>query len=161
MLSLWIIWCLRFFFSCVTRNTHLLLCSLLLVTRPPRGLSGKEFTCRCRRCRRHRFDPWVGKISWRRKWHPAPVCLPGKSDGQRSHVAAVHGVAESDTTAPEHVLTTYKLSIICSILRLFGVNFDSVESLQVPAETEDDFQSFPKWPLIFYVLYPFPENSAK
>ena len=59
-------------------------------------------------------------------------------------MAAVHGVAESDTTAPEHVLTAYKLSIICSILRLFGVNFDSVESLQVPAETEDDFQSFPK-----------------
>ena len=34
------------------------------------GLSGKEFTCRCRRLRRHRFDPWVGKIPWRRKWQP-------------------------------------------------------------------------------------------
>ena len=30
------------------------------------------------------FDPWVGKIPWRRKWQPAPVFLPGKSHGQRS-----------------------------------------------------------------------------
>ena len=30
------------------------------------------------------FDPWVGKIPWRRKWQPTPVLLPGKSHGQRS-----------------------------------------------------------------------------
>ena len=30
------------------------------------------------------FDPWVGKVPWRRKWHPTPVFLPGKSHGQRS-----------------------------------------------------------------------------
>ena len=29
-------------------------------------------------------DPWVGKIPWRRKWQPMPVCLPGKFHGQRS-----------------------------------------------------------------------------
>ena len=27
-------------------------------------------------CRRHRFDPWVGKIHGRRKWQPTPVLLP-------------------------------------------------------------------------------------
>ena len=26
---------------------------------------------------RHRFDPWVGKITWRRVWQPTPVFLPG------------------------------------------------------------------------------------
>ena len=31
-----------------------------------------------------RFDPWVGKIPWRRKWQPTPVFLPGKSHGQQS-----------------------------------------------------------------------------
>ena len=36
------------------------------------------------RCRRHGLDPWVGKIPWRRKWHPTPLFLPGKSHGQRS-----------------------------------------------------------------------------
>ena len=28
---------------------------------------------------RRRFDPWVGKIPWRRKWQPTPVSLPGRS----------------------------------------------------------------------------------
>ena len=32
------------------------------------------------------FDPWVGKIPWRRKWQPTPVVSPGKSRGQRSLV---------------------------------------------------------------------------
>ena len=27
------------------------------------------------------FDPWVGKIPWRRRWQPTPVFLPGKSRG--------------------------------------------------------------------------------
>ena len=30
------------------------------------------------------FNPWVGKILWRRKWQPTPVFLPGKSHGQKS-----------------------------------------------------------------------------
>ena len=25
------------------------------------------------------FDPWVGKISWRKKWQSTPVFLPGES----------------------------------------------------------------------------------
>ena len=46
---------------------------------------------------RPRFDPWVGKIPWRRKWLPVPVFLPGKSHGQRSWWATVHGVTKSWT----------------------------------------------------------------
>ena len=38
--------------------------------------------------RRHRFDPWVGKIPWRREWQPTPVFLPGESYGQRSLVSS-------------------------------------------------------------------------
>ena len=38
----------------------------------------------CLQCWRWGFDPWVGKIPWRRKWQIAPVFLPGKSYGQRS-----------------------------------------------------------------------------
>ena len=30
------------------------------------------------------FDPWVGKIPWRRSWQATPVILPGESHGQRS-----------------------------------------------------------------------------
>ena len=29
----------------------------------PKWLSDKESACQCRRCKRCRFDPWIGKIS--------------------------------------------------------------------------------------------------
>ena len=32
----------------------------------PSGASGKEPACQCRRCKRPGFNPWVGKIPWRR-----------------------------------------------------------------------------------------------
>ena len=38
----------------------------------------------CLQCRRLRFDRWVGRIPWRRKWQPTLVFLSGKSHGQRS-----------------------------------------------------------------------------
>ena len=65
----------------------------------PRWHSGKESTCQCRRCKRRRFDPWVQKIPWSRKWQPAPVFLPGESHGQRSLVGySPWGRKEPDTT---------------------------------------------------------------
>ena len=39
----------------------------------------KEHACQHRRHKSHRFDPWVGKIPWRRAWQPTPVCVPGES----------------------------------------------------------------------------------
>ena len=30
------------------------------------------------------FDPWVGKIPWRRAWQPTPVFLPGGSHRQKN-----------------------------------------------------------------------------
>ena len=39
------------------------------------GASGKEPTCQHRRHKRHKFDPWIGKIPWRRKWQPTPAIL--------------------------------------------------------------------------------------
>ena len=52
------------------------------------------------------FDPWVGKILWRRKWQPTPVFLPGKSHGQRSLVGySPWGRKELDTTEQLHTHT--------------------------------------------------------
>ena len=28
------------------------------------------------------FDPWIGKVPWRRKWQPTQVFLSGKPHGQ-------------------------------------------------------------------------------
>ena len=59
----------------------------------PRLLSGKETACQCRRCG---FNPWVGKIPWRRKWQPAPVCsCQGNPTDRGAWRAAVHGVAKT------------------------------------------------------------------
>ena len=45
------------------------------------------------------FDPWVGKIPWRRKWQPTAVFFPGESHGQRSLVGySPWGRKESDLT---------------------------------------------------------------
>ena len=48
---------------------------------------------------RRRFNPRVGKISWRSKWLPTPVFLSGKSHGQRG-LEGYHpwGYKASDTT---------------------------------------------------------------
>ena len=65
----------------------------------PGAASGKEPACQCRKCKRSRFNPWVGKIPWRRKWQPTPVFLPGESHGQRSLVGYnPEGRKESDRT---------------------------------------------------------------
>ena len=51
------------------------------------------------RHKRWGFDPWVGKIPWRRAWQPTLVCMPGESHGQRILVGySSRGCKESDTT---------------------------------------------------------------
>ena len=65
----------------------------------PFGTSGKEPACQCRRYKRPEFNPWIGKIPWRRTWQPTPVFLPGESHGQRSLVGYnPWGCQESDMT---------------------------------------------------------------
>ena len=54
----------------------------------------KEPACQCRR---HRFNPWVGKI-WRREWFLTPVFLVENSMDRRAW-GAVHRITkDSDTT---------------------------------------------------------------
>ena len=46
-------------------------------------------------CRRCGFDPWVGKIPWRRKWQLTLVFLSGESHEQRSLVGESMGSQKS------------------------------------------------------------------
>ena len=39
----------------------------------PGGSEGKSI---CLQRGRFRFDPWIGKIPWKRAWQPTPVFLP-------------------------------------------------------------------------------------
>ena len=61
----------------------------------PSGASGKEPACQCRRCKRRGFNPWVGKIPWRRE--PTPIFLSGESMDRGAWRAMVHRVAKSQT----------------------------------------------------------------
>ena len=82
-----ILWCSAFF-------------TLPLVKCFPGGSDGKASAYNVGR---PRFNPWVRKIPWRRKWHPTPVLLPGKSHGLRSLVGyRPWGHKESDTTERLH-----------------------------------------------------------
>ena len=63
----------------------------------PRWYSGKESACQCGR---PRFDPWIGKIPWRREWKLTPVFLPGESHGQGTLEGySPRGHKESDAIA--------------------------------------------------------------
>ena len=77
----------------------------------PGGSAGKEPTCQCRRCKRRRFNPWVRKIPWSRKWQPTPVFLSGTFHGQRSLEGySPLGPKESDTTEHTHSFWDIQLS---------------------------------------------------
>ena len=56
----------------------------------------------CLQCRRSRFDPWDGKIPWRREWQPTAVFLPGDFHGRGAWWATVHG-GHKDLDMPEWV----------------------------------------------------------
>ena len=62
----------------------------------PGGTVVKNFPVKCRR---HRFDPWVRKIPWNRKWQPILVSLLEKFHGQRILAGySPWGHKKSDTT---------------------------------------------------------------
>ena len=73
-----------------------------------RWLIGKESTCPCRRFGTHRFDAWVRKIPWRKKWQPTPVFLPGESD-RGAWKATVHGIAKGQTWLSMHAGTHWHI----------------------------------------------------
>ena len=82
----------------------------LLVTPPPSGFPGGPVGKESVQCGRPRFDPWIGKIPWGRKWQPTPVFLPGEFHGQRNLVGySPWGYEESDATEQ---LSTLTLGII-------------------------------------------------
>ena len=59
----------------------------------PGGANGKESAYQCRRCKRHRLNPWVGKIPRGGNGNPLQYfCLENPMD-RGAWRATVHGVA--------------------------------------------------------------------
>ena len=70
----------------------------------PGGASGKEPCYQCWRRKRGGFDPWVGKVPWRRACQPTPVFLPEESHRQSSLEGSVPGAAQSRTRLKQRSL---------------------------------------------------------
>ena len=82
----------------------------------------------CLQCGRPGFNPWVGKISWKRKWQPTPVFLPRKPNGWRSLVGySPWGRKESNMTEWLHFhfhIYIYATYCLCMHLLMdFGIVF--------------------------------------
>ena len=65
------------------------------------------------------FDPWVGKIPWRKEWQPTPIFLSEELHGQRILAGySPRGHKDSDMTKQ---LTLYSpQSIRFNLIRLHG-----------------------------------------
>ena len=127
----------------------------------PGGTSGKEPGYQCRRTKTHWFDPWVGKIPWRRKWLPTAVFLPGKPHGQRSLISYSPWVhKELDTTKVTQHSTVLLGLLLCSWMwgTFFGgiqhspVNGCSAASCKFGLVAEED-ECTPFYFAILNVLY--------
>ena len=119
--------------------------------------SGKEPACQCKR---HRFDPWVRKIPWRRKWQPTRVFLPGESHGQGSLAGySLWGHRESDKTERLGAITVVIIFIWRSNCPIFSQQQPSESFWPKPKSLwiyfsvcSDDMSASPapiwNWPLL-------------
>ena len=81
------------------KQSKMLLAILHEMMEIPSWHSSKEFACQCWNHKRCRFDPWVGKIPWRRKYQLAPIFFHRKFHGQRNLVGCSQwGRKELDPT---------------------------------------------------------------
>ena len=84
------------------------------------------------------FNPWAGKIPWRRAWQPTPLSLPGESQEQRSLAGySPWGHKELDPTKPpgkwHYLLVCAPPSpIFLSKWRLFSPSGSPTPSLLIP-----------------------------
>ena len=52
----------------------------------------------CLQCRRPGFNPWIGKILWRREWQLTPVFLPGEHHGEKLQFMGLQRVRHKEAT---------------------------------------------------------------
>ena len=109
--------------------------STALMTGFPGGANSKEPVSQCRRYKRPGFDPWVGKIPWRRAWQPTPVFLPGESHRQR-YLVGLHGVTKTWTGLKQlgmhtHSHDIYKMVRTIIVSRVISIGYFKSRSTNV------------------------------
>ena len=88
------------------------------------GAGGKEPICQCRRPKRHRFDPWVRKIPWRRARQPTAVFFLENPMDRGSLQDTVYRVTKSWTRLKQ--IRTYVPPLV--------VIYDLMKGSQVPVD---------------------------
>ena len=81
--------------------------------RLPRWCSGKESSCQCRRCK---FDPWVRKIPWSRKYQLCILAwkIPGTEEPSRLQSMGLQRVRHNLVSMHTHTHThTHTHNILC------------------------------------------------
>ena len=83
------------------------------------GSASKEYFCKAGG--RPKFNSWVGKIPWRRKWQPSPVFLPGKSCGQRNLAGYSYGVARVGYNLETKPPPPHNVWVILKFTKIFAI----------------------------------------
>ena len=94
------------------KNVHAPLCSWL-----PSQLSWYSI---CLQSRKPRFNSWVGKLLWRRKWKPTPVFLPGESHGRGAQQATIHEVTRVGHDLATKPPTPVSIAALCTIAKTWN-----------------------------------------
>ena len=122
----------RTLYSSASRSTDVSYAESVSWPRPPqravKALWGRTppFCRRIRlQCRRPGFDPWVGKIPWRREMLPTPVFWPGEFHG------LVHGIAKSRTQLRDFHFTPLRRSCLISFMSVFSLLCCCLSSIPV------------------------------
>ena len=80
--------------------------------------SGKESTCQCRRRRRRGFNPWVGKIPWRRSGNPLQYsCL---------EIPWTEEPGTLQSMGPQRVRSAWTQTKLLYVLGVSNVHFSTV-----------------------------------
>ena len=91
------------------------------------------------------YNPWVGKIPWRRKWQSTPVLWPGKSHGQRSLVGySPRGHKESEMTERLHFHFQVSICVLEKYWSFKYLNTEIILFVRV-AIGKDVILSFATW----------------
>ena len=92
------------------------------------------------------FDPWVGKIPWRREQLPIPVFLPRESHGQRSLVGySPWGCKELDTNEWLSCHTFVKTHKMHKSRKNPNVNLGLQVMIVCQCRFTDDDNMYPLW----------------
>ena len=99
----------------------------------------------CLQCRRPGFDPWAGKIPWRRDWLPIPVFWPGE----------FHGLQSMGLQRVGHDWATFTLHYMEVVQAVSSVTLYSLKTFE-KSDLKHDKKRKSIWELSFQSLIFFP-----